>query len=118
MKKILTLALTLMMVLSLIACGTTNSATTSSDTTNSDTDNTRQEQQSATSGKSAQAETNDDNANSISPSNSETTSEEQAQPLSATKKILVVYFSHSGNTREIANQIHKNVGGDIFEIVP
>jgi flavodoxin len=32
------------------------------------------------------------------------------------KKILVTYFSHSGNTREIANQIHKSVGGDIFEI--
>ena len=31
--------------------------------------------------------------------------------------ILVAYFSHTGNTREIANQIHKNVGGDIFEIV-
>jgi flavodoxin len=31
--------------------------------------------------------------------------------------ILVAYFSHSGNTREIANQIHENVGGDIFEIV-
>ncbi|MGD1049130.1 MAG: flavodoxin [Candidatus Krumholzibacteriaceae bacterium] len=34
----------------------------------------------------------------------------------ATKKILVAYFSHSGNTREIANRIHKSVGGDIFEI--
>ncbi|MBP8784502.1 MAG: NAD(P)H-dependent oxidoreductase [Synergistaceae bacterium] len=33
------------------------------------------------------------------------------------KKILVAYFSRSGNTREIANQIHKKVGGDIFEIV-
>jgi flavodoxin len=33
-----------------------------------------------------------------------------------TKKILVAYFSHSGNTREIANQIHKGVGGDMFEI--
>jgi len=32
------------------------------------------------------------------------------------KKILVTYFSHSGNTREIANQIHKSVGVDIFEI--
>ena len=40
----------------------------------------------------------------------------EALPLSGTKKILVVYFSHSGNTREIANQIHKSVGGDIFEI--
>lgn len=31
--------------------------------------------------------------------------------------ILVAYFSHSGNTRVIANQIHESVGGDIFEIV-
>jgi len=34
----------------------------------------------------------------------------------STKKILIVYFSHSGNTREIANQIHKSVGSNIFEI--
>ena len=40
----------------------------------------------------------------------------EALPLSGTKKILVVYFSHSGNTREIANQIHKIAVGDIFEI--
>ncbi len=32
------------------------------------------------------------------------------------KNILVVYFSHTGNTRELANQIHDRVGGDIFEI--
>jgi flavodoxin len=38
---------------------------------------------------------------------------------SSTKEnnILVAYFSHTGNTREIANQIHERVGGDIFEIV-
>ncbi len=33
-----------------------------------------------------------------------------------TNRILVAYFSHSGNTREIADQIHNGVGGDIFEI--
>lgn len=32
------------------------------------------------------------------------------------KKILVVYFSHTGNTRNIANQIHERTGGDIVEI--
>jgi flavodoxin len=32
------------------------------------------------------------------------------------KNILVAYFSYSGNTREIASQIHKSAGGDIFEI--
>ncbi|MEN6611156.1 MAG: flavodoxin [Methanoregulaceae archaeon] len=31
---------------------------------------------------------------------------------------MVAYFSHSGNTRFVANQIHDSVGGDIFEIVP
>jgi len=31
-------------------------------------------------------------------------------------KILVAYFSWSGNTREIANRIHKMVGGNMFEI--
>lgn len=30
--------------------------------------------------------------------------------------ILVAYFSHTGNTLKIANQIHDRVGGDIFEI--
>ena len=40
-----------------------------------------------------------------------------AAPVSkGNQKILVAYFSHSGNTREIANQIHSLVGGDVFEI--
>jgi flavodoxin len=30
---------------------------------------------------------------------------------------LCAYFSHSGNTREIAHLIHEYVGGDVFEIV-
>jgi len=34
------------------------------------------------------------------------------------KKILIAYYSRTGNTREIANQIHKIVGGEIFELVP
>ncbi|MEN6391688.1 MAG: flavodoxin [Syntrophomonas sp.] len=34
-----------------------------------------------------------------------------------TTNILVAYFSHSGNTRKVANQIHERVGGDILEIV-
>lgn len=34
------------------------------------------------------------------------------------KKILIAYFSRTGNTREMARQIQKATGGDIFEIVP
>ena len=55
-------------------------------------------------------------AEEINSSNTVNKSKEEAMPLSGTNKILVVYFSHSGNTREIANQIHNIVGGDIFEI--
>lgn len=32
------------------------------------------------------------------------------------RKILIAYFSWSGNTREIAGQIGERVGGDLFEI--
>ena len=34
------------------------------------------------------------------------------------KKVLIVYYSRTGNTREIANQIHESVGGDILELQP
>jgi hypothetical protein len=40
----------------------------------------------------------------------------EAQATSGNKKILIVYFSRTGNTREIAHQIHRIVGGDISEI--
>lgn len=42
--------------------------------------------------------------------------ESQAPRASAAKKPLVVYFSHSGHTRKIAQDIHKKVGGDLIEI--
>ena len=32
------------------------------------------------------------------------------------EKILIVYYSRTGNTRTVAEYIHKTVGGDIFEI--
>lgn len=34
------------------------------------------------------------------------------------KKILVAYFSWSGNTKSIAEKIHSQIGGDIFRIEP
>lgn len=32
------------------------------------------------------------------------------------KKLLIAYFSHSGNTKEVAEYIYKETGGDLFEI--
>ncbi|MDR0418861.1 MAG: flavodoxin [Prevotellaceae bacterium] len=42
----------------------------------------------------------------------------EAQPTSAQKKILVVYYSWGGNTQEMANQIGDAAKADIFQIVP
>jgi flavodoxin len=42
----------------------------------------------------------------------------EAQPTSTQKKALVVYYSWSGNTQEMANQIKNATKADIFQIVP
>jgi flavodoxin len=39
-----------------------------------------------------------------------------AQTASGGRKVLIVYYSRSGNTREIASQIHGLVGGDVVEL--
>lgn len=52
------------------------------------------------------------------PVTTEGKNEEATMPRQQTKKILIAYFSNSGNTREIADQIHRKVGGDLFEIQP
>ena len=52
-----------------------------------------------------------------SPATTQQKSEEPSQSAVNGKKILVVYFSHSGNTRELAEQIQKGAGGDIVEIL-
>ncbi len=97
MKTIPALVLAIMVGLFLATCGCINS-----DTTGSDNNSTVQEQQSSTLDENEQSESKveSDNTSGIKENN-----------------ILVVYFSHSGNTRVIANQIHEKVGGDIFEIV-
>ena len=40
----------------------------------------------------------------------------QAQSSSTDKKVLVAYFSRSGNTRAVADHIKSLTGGDMFEI--
>lgn len=41
-----------------------------------------------------------------------------AAPAVPRGKVLIAYFSWSGNTREIAKQIQEKTGADIFEIAP
>ena len=64
-------------------------------------------------GNSTKAETKNE---SVSPAPAQTANPEPAPTPVKTKKVLVTYFSRSGNTREVAQQIQKIMGGDIFEI--
>ncbi|MBU5612268.1 flavodoxin [Geomonas azotofigens] len=45
-------------------------------------------------------------------------SNESTKASSGAWKVLTVYFSHSGNTRECARQIQQRVGGDLLELTP
>jgi len=40
----------------------------------------------------------------------------QAAAAKSGKKILIIYYSRTGNTREVANQIHQLVGGNLVAI--
>ena len=48
--------------------------------------------------------------------NDNTSSQSEGTSTSGDGKILVAYFSHSGNTKGIAEDIQKKTGADIFEI--
>ena len=100
MKKLLSLVLTLTLAFSLAAC--TNSGTTESSTPAS----------SSAPESSAVSEESTPAPESAQP-------EEASQPeTEASSASLVVYFSWSGNTESVANEIQVQTGADIFEIVP
>lgn len=40
-----------------------------------------------------------------------------AAPAAAAKKTLIVYFSRTGNTRALAEQLRAQTGGDILEVI-
>jgi flavodoxin len=85
LKKVLVLAMTLLMAVLLTACG----------------------------GNSTKVETKKESAG---PAPTQPAKAEATEAPAKTKKVLVTYFSRSGNTRAMAEQIQKVMGGDIFEI--
>ena len=87
MKKLLTLIITMTMAIALAAC---SNSSIQKEKTNETT-------------KTEKGASNVEDNNQIQTDNTK-------------KHILIAYFSYSGNTQVIANQIHKSVGGDIFEI--
>lgn len=107
MKKLLSLVLTLTLAFSLAAC--TSSGTTESSTPAS----------SSAPESSAVPEESTPAPESTAPTESAQPEEGASQPeTEAGSTSLVVYFSWSGNTESVANEIQAQTGADIFEIVP
>ena len=63
---------------------------------------------------------NPSNGHSVSGENEQTTFEGPDGPGApeGNSGILIVYFSATGNTAELANYIHDRTGGDLVEIQP
>lgn len=68
---------------------------------------------------SSNANSNNSNANKNASATSNSNSNANSSSSSTTaNKSLVVYFSWSGNTRAVAQEVQKQTNSDIFEIVP
>lgn len=99
MKKYFSLVLTLTMVFSLAACGNSGAAESSSSAS----------EESGTSSEVIE----------VILQSEEPQTEVSSEPETETgSNSLIVYFSWSGNTESVANEIQAQTGGDIFEIVP
>ena len=94
MKKLTALLMSVVLVLSLAACGSANKPASS------------------TSQPETSAPTEQPESSSTAPAESEP----ETQP--ETGKTLVVYYSASGNTERVAKDIAEAAGADLFEIVP
>lgn len=94
MEKLTALLLSVVLVLSLAACGSANKPASS--TTQPETS----------------APTEQPESSSTAPAESEP----ETQP--ETGKTLVVYYSSSGNTERVAKDIAEAAGADLFDIVP
>ena len=104
MKRTLSLLLSLVMALSLTACGGNENSSSS--------------QVSSAAPESSAAESSASENSSEAPSSSEVSSQVQAGETASGSNVLVVYYSATGNTAEVAQYIADSTGGDLFEIQP
>ena len=99
LRKVATLGLTMIILFTVGACG--NSPSQSNDTISS-----TPESKDSNDSKGLESE-----QNSTAPDSSQTATD-------AESSVLIAYFSWSGNTKQLAEIIQEQAGGDLFEITP
>ncbi|EOS31611.1 hypothetical protein C807_01477 [Lachnospiraceae bacterium 28-4] len=110
MKKVITVLISLLMILSLAACGNSASQTRQPSTEEKQTAGTVNSEEPVEN--SANAENTDTSEGQTNESENPDILEEQAT------KVLVTYFSATNTTQGIAEHIANGLNGDIYEIVP
>ena len=107
MKKVITVLISLLMILSLAACGNSASQTGQPST---------EEKQTADTVNSEEPVENSANAENTDTSEGQTN--ESENPEEQGTKVLVAYFSATNTTQGIAEHIANGLNADIYEIVP
>lgn len=113
MKKMFTLLLAVVMLFSLTACSGGNSETESN--RNADSSQSISEE-STVPDTDAPGETQE--TESAENSEAEAESSENQEPETEGSRILVAYFSATGNTESVAQKLAEGLGADLYEIVP
>ncbi len=111
MKRTLSLLLSLVMVLSLTACS--GNGNSSSQASSAAPESSAAESSASESSSEASSE-----ISSEAPSSSEVSSQAQAEDTGSGSSVLVVYYSATGNTAQVAQYIADSTGGDLFELEP
>lgn len=112
MKRTLSLLMSLVMALSLTACGG-NENSSSSQVSSAAPESSAAESSASENSSEASSE-----ISSEAPSSSEVSSQVQAGETASGSNVLVVYYSATGNTAQMAQYIADSTGGDLFEIQP
>lgn len=109
MKRAISVLLSLTMLFSLTACGGNGSSSS-------------QASSSAPESSAVESSSSQPSSSSESEASSEVSSEapvsSQAQDTGSGSNVLVVYYSATGNTAQVAQYIADSTGGDLFEIQP
>lgn len=107
MKKLVSILMALALLLSFAACSSNTANEGSSSPTQQSSDQS-----------SIPMEVSNSQSDSSEPVEESNHPNETSTPTETGSKSLVVYFSWSGNTENVAKSIQTQTGADIFEIVP